>query len=229
MIFYRTNHCFYLRLLLVAVLITLLAVLFPTNWPWFTIITGIGCGGISSVCVAWMIEYSNCKSKNRVNEIIINRLFLSFDYSVENELRTILTICAGENKEIFPNKEYSIQEIQSFLEKADGMLSTWEMPFHNMGVAFYSMEPSVLMEYDPLDKHVELYNELIKGIKNHQQYEYIKSFTASITPTDTSGTFEYTLLTIDLRTIARIYSIRNSKRKYTLIPELLVKEVLSTL
>ena len=67
---YQPDRKFYLSLLLFAMAITVFALLIPTLCPWFTIVTGIGCGGIASVIVAWLIDEANCREKEKRNRAI---------------------------------------------------------------------------------------------------------------------------------------------------------------
>ncbi len=100
---YKIPHITYMLLLLVSVSISCLTFIIRNNL-WNTLIASIGAGGISSVCVAWMIDTRNTKiqmveNQNRIDEImsqfirIYHRLFEStvhecYGYYSENECRS---------------------------------------------------------------------------------------------------------------------------------------------
>ena len=57
------NVKLYSRIFCWSALITVCAVFFPASSRWFTVIAGIGCGGIASTIVAWLIESANYYEK----------------------------------------------------------------------------------------------------------------------------------------------------------------------
>jgi len=60
------NHILYACLLLSFLAISLTSPLISMESPWFTLITGLGCGGFASTLVAWLIDWQNekeCKKK----------------------------------------------------------------------------------------------------------------------------------------------------------------------
>ena len=67
---YRPDRMLYLSLLLFAMGITVFAMIIPISCPWFTVVTGIGCGGIASVIVAWLIDEANSREKEKRSRAI---------------------------------------------------------------------------------------------------------------------------------------------------------------
>lgn len=72
----KPNIVLYLLLLVAAIIVILLSLAIPTECPWFTIVTGIGCGMLASVIVAWLIDIVNCKKQaddvKRKQDLIFN-------------------------------------------------------------------------------------------------------------------------------------------------------------
>lgn len=87
---YKVNHWLYGGLLLGAVGVTLSSLLIPTCSPWFTIVTGWGCGGFASVVVAWLIDVFNCKSNNRKAERLQNAAFAELISSFETGIQPFI-------------------------------------------------------------------------------------------------------------------------------------------
>lgn len=70
----KPNRRRYLSFLLLAISITLEGASIHPESPWFTIIIGIGTGGVASVAVAWLIEEANCKEKEQRGNTIYGLL-----------------------------------------------------------------------------------------------------------------------------------------------------------
>ena len=88
----KPNRRFYSILLCAAVLVSVIAVFIPMLNPWFTIITGIGCGGIASVIVAWLVDEANCSSISKRNMEIHSLLWAAlslFAYSYTNMYKVL--------------------------------------------------------------------------------------------------------------------------------------------
>ena len=114
----ETNFRTYLTLLIFFTALFLLSLIFDTTEKPFTIFSSIGCGGIASVVVAWLVEVSSNKINRNRNEIIISQLLYGFDAYVMIECQRALGHCA-KSQDIDIDKSYSISEICSMLNKAD--------------------------------------------------------------------------------------------------------------
>ncbi len=79
---YKTNKKLYIPLLGIAIIITFSALLIPLDSPWFTIAAGIGCGGIASVIVAWLVEAADCREKGVRSKAIYAIPWASFTFFV---------------------------------------------------------------------------------------------------------------------------------------------------
>lgn len=67
----KPNIKLYCSLLAVSCVFIIGCIFIPPECPWFGIISGLGCGGTTSVIVAWLIDYSNCKSAEK--KMLMNR------------------------------------------------------------------------------------------------------------------------------------------------------------
>ena len=77
----------YFCLLCVSVFITIACFVIPQNSRLFAIGTGIGCGGVASTIVAWLIDEANSRrALKRIKEnrdVLINKFFMSFDNGLQ--------------------------------------------------------------------------------------------------------------------------------------------------
>ena len=85
----------YLYLLCISVVLLFCSMNISIDSPWFTIMTGISCGGFSSTLVAWLIDEANSKQareKATTNrEMILKKLFSCFDNGLQ-----LLIFCAKD-------------------------------------------------------------------------------------------------------------------------------------
>ena len=210
---YKPDHAFYRILLSISLIIVVLAYAIPSDWVPPGILSGIGTGAVSSVCVAWLIDIMNCKRRSKVNDVLMEKIFVRFDTGVQNEINTTLYECYCRDEGVDIDGNYTISEIIDFVDKADGKFPEWERHYHNLGVAFNSIEPSVLVSYDPTDKHAELYDAILQGIIGHANYNNIvQRYSVSIS--DQGDSFEYAMFQTDLRLIDQIYKTRGIDKKY---------------
>lgn len=112
----ETNKFAYFSLLILFLGLSLWSLGFETNEKPFTVLSSLGCGGLASVVVAWLIEKSNNRIIKRRNESIINQLLISFDTYVMIECERALIQCA-KHQDIDIDNEYTISEILSMLEE----------------------------------------------------------------------------------------------------------------
>lgn len=113
-----TNICAYLALLIFFTGLFVVSLLFDTSEKPFTVLSSIGCGGIASVVVAWLVENSNNRAIRNRNKNIINQLLYGFDTFVIVECQRALGCCA-KAQDIDIDKSYTIPEICSMLTKID--------------------------------------------------------------------------------------------------------------
>lgn len=70
----KTNHTIYISLLVGAILVTACSAWFSSTSIWFTIVVSIGCGGVSSVLTAWVIDWRNYHASQKENSIKYKRI-----------------------------------------------------------------------------------------------------------------------------------------------------------
>lgn len=83
---YKTDHKFYLYFLTISLLFVAFIGFAPVDAKWFSILTGVGCGAIASIVIAWIIDVNSCIKRNQLNQIILDKLLEWFDMGVLNEM-----------------------------------------------------------------------------------------------------------------------------------------------
>lgn len=111
-----TNNFAYFSLSLLFIGLSFFSLGFETTEKPFTIISSLGCGGIASVVVAYLIEKSNNRIIKRRNKTAINQLLYNFDAYVISECQRALNHCA-KHQDFDIEKDYTIAEIVAMLEK----------------------------------------------------------------------------------------------------------------
>ena len=98
-VLFRPNRMLYITLLIIALVLTLLCITIPQISPWFAIGTGICCGAVASIIVAWLIDIYNCNQASaraiEHRDILFKKLFSTFD----NGLQVLIY----EYEEYFPD------------------------------------------------------------------------------------------------------------------------------
>lgn len=179
---------------------------FDAECRWVAILTGVGSGGVTSAIVAWLIDCSDCKKRNFRNATHIETLFAQFDLSILHELKMVLDTCAAHGHIIDQTKEYSCEEILTALKSVDGKLPIWDMIYSNIGATVHSLDASLVLTYDPLPQHSQMYS-LLKSIQdNHAMYNSINQ-TVLVQSND-EGTLAYFLLQNDIEWLKQLYIIR---------------------
>lgn len=73
----KPNRGLYFPLLIISISLTVYAAHIKMDNPWFTVLTGIGCGGITSVIIAWLVDAANCREKAQRGSDIIGKVWAS--------------------------------------------------------------------------------------------------------------------------------------------------------
>lgn len=179
---------------------------FDAECRWVAILTGVGSGGVTSAIVAWLIDCSDCKKRNFRNATHIETLFAQFDLSILHELKMVLDTCTAHGHIIDQTKEYSCEEILTALKSVDGKLPIWDMIYSNIGATVHSLDASLVLTYDPLPQHSQMYS-LLKSIQdNHAMYNSITQTV--VVQSDDEGTLAYYLLQNDIEWLKQLYIIR---------------------
>lgn len=122
---YKPNRKLYMSLLASSIVVTLIALIIPSCNPWFTVVTGIGCGGIASVIVAWLIEAANCREKKTRSKEVYEILW------------TCLTFCAysyaSMYKTMYETEQKKIEGKHTWLEWKNMLISNLQKTPENKG------------------------------------------------------------------------------------------------
>ena len=203
---YKTNSLTYIVIILISIVIAGCSFCFDAESRCVAILTGVGSGGVASAIVAWLIDRSDCKKRNVRNDTHIETLFTQFDLSILHELKMVLDACVAHGYIIDQTKDYSCEEILTELKSADGKLSIWDMIYSNIGATVHSLDASLVLTYDPLPQHSQMYS-LLKSIQdNHAMYNSITQ-TVLVQSND-EGTLAYFLLQNDIEWLKQLYIIR---------------------
>ena len=114
----KTNLIAYLCLSVFSVGCFLFSLGFPTDNKAFTVFSSLGCSGIVSVIVAWLLECSNNRREKQRDKQIVEHLLDGYDIRVRTELQRALSNCERYT-EIDLSKEYTIPEIHDLLENIE--------------------------------------------------------------------------------------------------------------
>lgn len=169
---YKPNQRLYCLLLAGSLAFLIFSVLLPFSSKWFTVLSGIGCGGIASAAVAWMIDVANCKHKEAINKDFLQQLFFDYDALVKHELSITLKWCAERNAGIDINKKYDIHEIQAIISKADENSSFWVSRYESLGAAHSSVNNSLLLVGDLTKDHTSLFSLMTTCESNFSSFKY---------------------------------------------------------
>jgi hypothetical protein len=203
---YKPNSLTYIVIILISMGIAGCSFCFDAECRWVAILTGVGSGGVTSAIVAWLIDCSDCKKRNFRNATHIETLFAQFDLSILHELKMVLDTCAAHGHIIDQTKEYSCEEILTALKSVDGKLPIWDMIYSNIGATVHSLDASLVLTYDPLPQHSQMYS-LLKSIQdNHAMYNSITQTV--VVQSDDEGTLAYYLLQNDIEWLKQLYIIR---------------------
>lgn len=161
----KSNNILYIVLFIVSALCCGASLLFdPTNKA-FTMLASIGCSGIVSVLVAWLLERSNERIQRVKEKEILDCLFDGFDLGVHCEMQRALSICSRLD-DLDINKEYTINEISVFLKK----LPAEHVYFKGLPDAtekfMRSISPAVLLSFSKNETGIRLYS-LITVLQNY--------------------------------------------------------------
>ena len=90
---FKTNHILYTILILSFLTISLLSLLIPTTYPWFTLVSGLGCGGFASVLIAWLVDIATCKTNNKKAQFYQQEIFCELILSFETGVQPFILLC----------------------------------------------------------------------------------------------------------------------------------------
>ena len=94
----KVNWLLYLILGVLSIGIIAASLLVRNCDEWFTIISGIGCGALASVLIAYLIELANVSQKSRKNISIFESYFGKLYFSFAQLLSSFVIACDKENR-----------------------------------------------------------------------------------------------------------------------------------
>jgi hypothetical protein len=94
----KINWLLYLILGVLSIGIIAASLLVRNCDEWFTIISGIGCGALASVLIAYLIELANVSQKSRKNISIFESYFGKLYFSFSQLLSSFVIACDKENR-----------------------------------------------------------------------------------------------------------------------------------
>ena len=170
----------------------------------------MGCSGIVSVIVAWLIEISNNKIQTCRDKEVINRLLDGFDIRVKVEMQRALLNCSKfEDFDI--DKNYSIDEIVSLLEKLDKE-HVYFRGFPDMVEKITgNVDAIMLLNFEKSETGMNLYSEFV-----HIQ-EYLNTMNFLDDDKDISELIKIFVIEI-IKAFGRINTLREINDRYE-IPE----------
>lgn len=204
----KTNSLLYLALLITSLAACGVSFCFSSTERGFTLLSSIGCSGIVSVLVAWLIERANEQIQKNHDREIVELLLDGFDIRIAAEMQRAPSRCAREEN-FDLDKSYSIMEIRAMLEKMNSGDSYFKGFSHMAEKSSNAQLPLALLSFEKDEGGMKLY-ALFKTLN-----EYISTIQ---TLEDQPGADEIIkILGLEsLRSINDIYEIRSKEPKYAL-------------
>ena len=207
----KSNSLLYLALLIASLTACGFSFCLSSSERGFTFLSSIGCSGIVSVLVAWLIERANERIQKTHDREIIELLLDGFDVRIAAEMQRALSRCARENN-VDMDKSYSVMEIRSMLEGVNSADTYFKGFPRMMEKCVNAQLPLALLSFEKSDDGIKLYtlfktlNEYMSTIQTLEEQseavEIIKSLGLE-----------------SFKTIDEIYRVRAKAPKYELPKE----------
>lgn len=152
----KSNNGLYTFLLLASLIILGLSFCFSSTDRGFTLLSSLGCSGIVSVLVAWLIERANEQIQKNHDRQIVEMLLNEFDSKITAEMQRALLACARSEKFNF-DKSYSIQEIRAMLEKIDSSDVYFKGFSYMVERGLNAQLPLAVLSFENSDEGMSLY------------------------------------------------------------------------
>ena len=173
--------------------------------------SSIGCSGIVSVLVAWLIERANERIQKAHDREIIELLLDGFDVRIAAEMQRALSRCARENN-VDMDKSYSVKEIRSMLESVSSADTYFKGFPHMMEKCFNAQLPLALLSFEKSDDGMKLYT-LFKTLNEYMStIQTLEEQSAAVEIIKFLGLESF-------KTIDEIYRVRTKAPKYELPKE----------
>ena len=204
----KSNNWLYLVLMAASLTAFGFSFCFSSTEREFTLMSSIGCSGIVSVLVAWLIERANERMQQNHDREIVELLLDRFDIGITAEMQRALSRCAREEN-FDLDKSYSIMEIRAMLEKMNSADSYFK-GFSRMAEKRSNAQlPLALLSFEKDEGGMKLY-ALFKTLN-----EYISTIQVLEDQPGADEIIRFLGLE-SLRSINDIYEIRSTEPKYAL-------------
>ena len=114
--FYKANARIYIPLLITASIIMVVSKAISTDNPWFAIVSGVGCGGFSSVLVAWLVDVANCRANNKNTQKMMEKMLLYADMRIATLMEVDILYLHAMHNDIDIDTSYSIDDMIVFID-----------------------------------------------------------------------------------------------------------------
>lgn len=113
----KDNIALYIIILIVSIVICAISLFFNTSSQIFTILASIGCSGIVSIVVSFLLEVSNRKREAYKDKKTIDAFLENFDICIEDIMHKALNSFAKQYRTFDVDGNYTISDICLLLEK----------------------------------------------------------------------------------------------------------------
>lgn len=156
----ETNTLVYIALFSIFLAVALFSLAFDTTEKAFTAFSSIGCGGISSVIAAGLVEWSNNKRIRLRNKDIINQLLYSFDVFTNMECERAISHCA-KLQDVDIDKSFNITEIRSMLQELKPNDVYFEGFYDMMNKGLNGITEVTILSFDQTGVGSKLYDSFL--------------------------------------------------------------------
>lgn len=204
----KSNNWLYLLLMAASLAACGFSFCFSSSERGFTLLSSIGCSGIVSVLVAWLIERANERIQKTHDKEIVELLLDGFDIRITAEMQRALSRCARENN-VDMDKSYSVKEVRSMLESVSSADTYFKGFPHMMEKCFNVQLPLALLSFEKGDDGMKLYG-LFKALS-----EYMSTIQTLEEQPEAAEIIKFLGLE-SFKTIDEIYTVRSKEPKYEL-------------
>lgn len=117
----KPNRCLYILILCISLLITA-TVFCIHNDNWAAIMAGIGCGGVTSAAVAWLIDVANCKTQNEKRKKLADFALNDFRVALCEYFETFADLCIDVDQKTEGQKHVFEEWLKMYVSKLKGGL-----------------------------------------------------------------------------------------------------------
>ena len=213
----KNNNTLYIILSIESIVCCGVSLFFDSSHKAFTMLASIGCCGIVSVLVAWLLERSNERIQNTKDQEILDCLLNGFDIGVKCEMQRALLNCEKVS-ELDIDKEYSILEICTLLEELPADHVYFQGLPDMIEKSMNSVSPTTLLSFSKNECGIELHSlfSVLQSLINT-----IHIFAENDGMTELSKGFGIEIVTTldqinKLRGIDEKYSFSLDSKKYVL-------------